>query len=388
MATGQPAFVGKTPALLFDAILNRQPRPIAECQPAVPPELTHIVSKALEKDRELRYRSAADLRTDLKRLRRDAAPRRVHESGLSMPDPEASPASSAATRSPSAASVPPTGPAAIGSGGVGFVVSTRALALTALTLILIAAVTYGALRMRSGRGDDVPLDQLQVTQLTSTGNAFRPAISPDGKYIVYLQGEGIGAGVWLRQTAATNSVQILAPIAGQPVSAATVGPDSTFVDVVRDLKLWRVPFLGGTAKQIADSVAMPVGWSPDGTRMAFMRPAAGRGIDLVVANHDGGDPRVVATRVAPAGFVVTVPGATAVAPAWSPDGQSVAALQRLGDDVREMGVAVFRVADGVVTVVPITGDIPLGLGWLNGSTLLLVQPGRDFSTGPDGQIVY
>ena len=69
---------------------------------------------------------------------------------------------------------------------------------------------------------------------------------------------------------------------------------------------------------------MPVGWSPDGTRMAFMRPAGGRGIDLVVANHDGSDPHVVATRVAPAGFVVTVSGATGVAPAWSRDGQRLA----------------------------------------------------------------
>ena len=71
MTTGRPAFSGNTSAMIFDAILNREPIPPARLNPGLPVELEHILSKALEKDREMRYQTAADLRADLKRLKRD-----------------------------------------------------------------------------------------------------------------------------------------------------------------------------------------------------------------------------------------------------------------------------------------------------------------------------
>ena len=71
MATGQQAFTGNTSGLVFEAILNRAPTPPVRLNPAIPPQLEQIISKALEKDRKLRYQTASDLRADLQRLKRD-----------------------------------------------------------------------------------------------------------------------------------------------------------------------------------------------------------------------------------------------------------------------------------------------------------------------------
>jgi serine/threonine-protein kinase len=72
MATGQRAFAGTTTAVIFDRILNQTPAPPVGLNPESPPKLEEIISKALEKDRNLRYQQASDIRTDLKRLKRDA----------------------------------------------------------------------------------------------------------------------------------------------------------------------------------------------------------------------------------------------------------------------------------------------------------------------------
>lgn len=71
MATGQPAFPGVTPAVIFEGILTRQPAAPSHLHADIPPEFDHIVLKALEKDRETRYQAAAEIRADLRRLKRD-----------------------------------------------------------------------------------------------------------------------------------------------------------------------------------------------------------------------------------------------------------------------------------------------------------------------------
>src|SRR5439155_1574325 len=71
MATSQHAFAGRTTGLIFDAILNREPVPARNLKSQIPLELEQIISKALEKDRDVRYQHAADLRADSKRLKRD-----------------------------------------------------------------------------------------------------------------------------------------------------------------------------------------------------------------------------------------------------------------------------------------------------------------------------
>jgi len=88
MATGRMAFPGNTAAIVHEAILNRAPVPVARLKPELPPKLEEIINKALEKDRKLRYQSAADIRTDLQRLKRDTESARP--SGLA-PAPSGTP---------------------------------------------------------------------------------------------------------------------------------------------------------------------------------------------------------------------------------------------------------------------------------------------------------
>ena len=81
MATGRMAFPGNTTAIIHEAILNRAPTPLARVNPEVSPELERIINRALEKDRELRYQHASDIRAELKRLKRDTDSGRISSSG-------------------------------------------------------------------------------------------------------------------------------------------------------------------------------------------------------------------------------------------------------------------------------------------------------------------
>ncbi|MCC7240460.1 MAG: protein kinase [Acidobacteria bacterium] len=102
MATGRQSFPGHTTAVVFDGILNRDPLPASRINPTVPGELDLIVGKALEKERALRYQTAADMRADLQRLRRDSGTRRV---------PPAPGAGSGRLPGETVMLSPPTGPA-------------------------------------------------------------------------------------------------------------------------------------------------------------------------------------------------------------------------------------------------------------------------------------
>ncbi len=102
MATGRQSFPGATTAVVFDGILNRDPMPPSTLNAAIPVELDRIISKALEKDRGLRYQTAADMRADLQRLKRDSGSRRVAAAATTSAAPVPSP-SDIGTMYPSAA---------------------------------------------------------------------------------------------------------------------------------------------------------------------------------------------------------------------------------------------------------------------------------------------
>ncbi|HYL94154.1 MAG TPA: protein kinase, partial [Terriglobales bacterium] len=150
--TGQGPFPGNSTALIFDAILNRDPAPVARVNPKTPVELERIVGKLLEKDRELRYQSAAELRSDLKRLKRDS------ESGKTA-------ASS---------------PAAVKRG-------LHHMGWWAAGIFIMVAVIAGLVIYRSTKPAAPGSSQWQ--QLTFfADSAVYPALSPDGRMLAFIRG--------------------------------------------------------------------------------------------------------------------------------------------------------------------------------------------------------
>jgi non-specific serine/threonine protein kinase len=146
MATGLPAFTGKTSGLVFEAILNKTPPAPLRMNPNLPPRLDELIHKCLEKDRELRYHSAADVRTDLKRIRRETQ----------------------STQSPSVAAVP--------AAEAGPWWRTR-LALVSAALLLAVTLAGGSyLLMR----DALAIDSVAVLPFSNSANNPQAEYLSDG----------------------------------------------------------------------------------------------------------------------------------------------------------------------------------------------------------------
>jgi eukaryotic-like serine/threonine-protein kinase len=396
MATGRPAFVGQTNPLISAAILYDAPTSPLQLRPDLTPPLAQVILKTLEKDRDLRCQTASELRADLKRINRD-----LDHSGQADDEVGASKLPLDATRNPSTHSRAPTAPHVAPSSDSQLLSALikrhrRLVAVFAVSIVVaFASVLYVAVQRNrtEQEGGGNRLDALQVVQLTTSGNAERPAISPDGRYVAYVQ-RGTGPGedsLWIRQTATPSNVQIVMPEAGVRLLGATVTPDGSFVDFVRYVlaqgpsatSLLRVPFLGGVPRRIIDHVTGPVDWSPDHRQVVFLRTEVEKGRDsLLVAGSDGSGERVLAIRNRPAQFYSQGRAALPnVHPAWSPDGQTIAAYASSGNGPGQQQVVFVNVADGTqrsVGLSAIAGE-PQGLAWLDNESLVVNQAFQDGS---------
>lgn len=307
MATGKLPFEGETTAVIFDGILNRDPVPVRALNPELPPKLEEIVRTALEKDRELRYQSAAEMRAELKRLKRDTSSGRVV-----LPA-----SSSAGTAGTSARRVP------VESGVQPTAMRRRKLVVSLISAIVVLVLAAGAyLWFTRPRGFN--LENMKIVQLTESGNAEAAALSPDGRYVVYALHDGALESLWVRQVATGSNVQILAPDQVHFV-AVSFTPDGNYVMFVRSDKattnfhyLYRMPVLGGTPTQLSRDVDSPPSFSPDGQQIAFTRGvlAPVMGNQILIANADGSNEHLLTSID---GF-----GAGSTNVAWSADGQNIA----------------------------------------------------------------
>ena len=314
MATGKVPFDGNTSAVIFQGILDRAPRPPAELNPALPLKLDEIIDKALEKDRDLRYQSAAEMRADLKRLKRDS-------SGYS------SRSGVAAASSASTSVARPTEDFATQAS------ATRAKArrsgvniVLAISLIMIGAGAFGLYnRFVAWRGDagPIPFQNMAMEKLTNSGHVILATISPDGKYVVNVVDEGHGQqSLWMRHVATASNAQIM-PASEGGYQGLTFSPNGDFLYFVRgDTQhqgvgfLYQIPVLGGTPRKLVDDVDSAVSFSPDGQQMVFLRDSStDASSTLIIAHADGSAEHVLSKLPIPGYFD----------PAWSPDGKWIAA---------------------------------------------------------------
>ena len=202
LATGQHPFSGSTTAVTFDRILNSAPTAPVSLNSDLPPEFEETLNKTLEKDRELRLQSAAELRAELKRLQRKSSGGTTGRASgtLASAGAHASGSGSGAPPSGSGTVPPPSGP---GSGAAGAVsdplpvVSTtgiapasktksRALPVALIVLVLLAAVAFAAWRLWPR---PVPFASVSLSQITNTGTLERIALSGDGKFLAEVKND-------------------------------------------------------------------------------------------------------------------------------------------------------------------------------------------------------
>jgi Tol biopolymer transport system component/tRNA A-37 threonylcarbamoyl transferase component Bud32 len=263
VSTGKAPFPGETTGVIFDAILNRAPVTPSRLNPQVLPKFEEIIHKALEKDRELRYQSAGEMRSDLRRLKRDS------ESGNIAPM-MAAPASRK-TR-----------------GG-------RMLIYSMVAIAVVVAVLGGGIWWYRTARPAAPASTNWQQMTFFTDSAVYPALSPDGRLLTFIRGAGtfFGPGqVYVKMLPDGGPVALthdttakMSPVFSPDGSRIAYGTATPF-------DMWEVPVLGGEAHMMFPN-ASSLTWIDDGKRLMFSEIKDGIHMAVVTTDQGRGENRNV-----------------------------------------------------------------------------------------------
>jgi serine/threonine protein kinase len=402
MVAGQKPFGGSTASDIIVSILEKEPPRLTRDAGEIPPEFERIVAKALAKDREERYQTIKDLLIDLKRLKQrlevEAEVGHLVASNISNISSGAMTAGgSVQTRAPTAdrEAVRDTNvEAARTTSSVEYLVSEisrhksgAALALVAVT-VMVAGIIWGLTKFFNPHKPAAAFQTMKIARVTSSGKATDATISPDGKYVVYVEDDGGRQSLWVRHVATSSNVQIVAP-AEAWYGDLSFSPDGNHIYYLRAEKndpigvLYQIPVLGGAPRKLIANVESAITFSPDGKRIAFVRRNPDQGeYALVVANANGTGEQQLAARKFPALFLY---------PAWSPDGNVVACSTKSQDmGGRFMSVIEVSVESGAEK--PITSHRWWQVGricWLSdGGGLVMIAADQASSPAQVWQLSY
>ncbi|MEJ2368140.1 MAG: protein kinase, partial [Acidobacteriota bacterium] len=319
MATGTKAFSGETTAVIFHKILAEDPVPVTRLDPDLPPKLEETICKCLEKDRDLRYQHASDVRTDLKRLKRDTGSDRAAlvapgfspaHAGLEVG--AASDVEAGLSRHPENGGVEPPQKSSEEESSDSQLVAQLVQRHKKAFFGGLAAVVGIALFLAYWLMPPLPPPRVSgYLQLTHDGLP-KYVVGTDGSRL-YLGELGPGYTFPIAQVsiAGGDVSPIRAPSPDmQPVSVAPDGSDLLVVyahGTVPEGPLWALPILGGSPRRLGDAIGQDGAWSPDGEKLAY-----GKGGDLYLSSADGTNSRKLASMSGRISW-----------PAWSPDGGEI-----------------------------------------------------------------
>ncbi len=240
MTTGALPFRGETSGVIFTAILNAAPVAPVRLNPEAPPELERIINKCLEKDRDLRYQSAAELRADLKRLARDSSSSKHASVSVAAEPSSASASSVAAHPSTPAVTTPARGSA------------TRYI----LAAVVLIAAGFAAYRFWPHQpADSTPAKITKISQWNRTIQS--PILSPDGRTIAFTSQVDGYDQMFVMLTSGGQPLQLTKDEGNKtPLAFSADSTEILFGPSIGDYEIWSIPTLGGSPHRVANGITV------------------------------------------------------------------------------------------------------------------------------------